>query len=158
MSVQAVPSEYGSLTAYLIVDNAVEAIAFYEKAFGAKEKTRLEMPGGKLGHAEMIIGDRIFMMADEVPDMGLLGPKSRGGTTVTFCVYVENVDEKFAHAIAAGGKEVRPVADQFYGDRSGTLEDPFGHQWTLASHIEDMTDEQMKERFAAMMAQDGPEI
>jgi PhnB protein len=148
---QPIPEGYHSVTPYLYVKGAAAAIQFYEEALGAKELMRLEGPGGTLGHAEVQIGTSRIMLADEHPDMDVLGPQSRCGTTVGFCVYVPDVDTAFARAISAGGKEVRPVQDQFYGDRSGTLLDPFGHQWTIATHMEDLDQEEVERRMAEMM-------
>jgi PhnB protein len=152
MSVQPIPEGYHSLTPYLILDGAAEAIAYYKAAFGAKELMRLPMPGGKIGHAELQIGDSRFMMADEFPEMGARGPKSIGGSPVGLCLYLPDVDAAFARAVAAGGTVERPVSDQFYGDRAGTLVDPFGHKWTLATHTEDVSSEEMARRMAGMGA------
>lgn len=148
--VQPIPDGYAGAIPYLFVKGAAKAIDFYKAAFGAEEVMRLDMPGGMIGHAEIKIGGDIVMLADEHEGMGALGPETRGGTTVGFCVYVEDVDAAFAKAIEAGGKEQRPVQDQFYGDRSGTFIDPFGHQWTLATHVEDVTPQLIAERMAAM--------
>ena len=139
------PEGYHSVTPYLIIDGAAQAIDFYKKAFGATEKLRFPM-GDRIGHAELMIGDSFVMLADEFPDMGHLGPKARGGTTASFLIYVDDVDRAFRKAIEAGGAEKRPVEDQFYGDRAGTLEDPFGHQWTLATHVEDVPEQEMQAR------------
>lgn len=147
MSVRAIPEGYHSVTPYLIVDGAEAAIRFYEQALGAKEVLRLPM-GDKLGHAEVKIGDSHVMLSDEWPDMGMLGPVSRGGTTASLMIYVEDVDAAFARALAAGAVQERPVEDQFYGDRSGTFIDPFGHRWTLSTHIEDVPEEEMQRRMA----------
>ena len=151
MSVQKIPSGYHSVTPYLIVDGAAAAIEFYKKAYGAQVVLQMPGPGGKVMHAEIRIGDSIVMLADEFPEMDARGPKSVGGTPVGLMIYVEDVDAQFAQALAAGAKEVRPVKDQFYGDRSGTLLDPFGHKWTLATHIEDVTVEETQRRFEAAM-------
>jgi len=150
MSVKPTPEGYHTLTAYLIMKDAAKAIDFYERALGAKELYRLDAPGGKIGHAEMTLGDSHIMIADEVPEMKILGPHSLGGSPVSFLVYVDDVDSAFPKAIAAGGKETKPLMTQFYGDRSGTLEDPFGHVWTLATHVEDVSPEDMEKRMAAM--------
>jgi PhnB protein len=153
-SVQPIPSGYHTVTPYLIVKGAAEAIEFYKQAFGAILHLCLAQPGGKIGHAEIRIGDSIIMLADEVPEMGYLSPHSTGGKSpVGLALYVEDVDARFRQAIAAGGKETRPVQDQFYGDRSGTLTDPFGHVWTIATHIEDVPQDEIERRFAAMMQQ-----
>ena len=151
MTVPFKPEGYHSVTPYLIVKDAKQALEFYAKAFGATELLRLADPGGGIMHCEFQIGDSKIMMAGEYPGMGALSPQTIGGTPVSFCIYVENCDEMFKQAIAAGGKEKRPVTDQFYGDRSGTLEDPFGHTWTVATHKEDFTPEQIEERAAKMM-------
>jgi PhnB protein len=146
MSVKAIPTGYHSLTPYMNVRGAADAIEFYKKAFGAKEKLRMPGPDGKIGHAELTIGDSTIMLADEFPQMKNFGPKALGGTTVSFMIYVENCDTIFKQALAAGGKETRPLKNQFYGDRSGTLEDPFGHTWTIATHVEDVSPEEMARR------------
>ena len=140
-----IPEGYHSVTPYLIVDDAKSAIDFYTRAFGAEEKFRLPM-GDKIGHAEIKIGDSFVMLADEFPDMGHLGPKNRGGTTVSLVVYVPDVNTAFPKAIAAGAKELKPLQDQFWGDRMGTLTDPFGHQWSLATHVQDVAPEEMEQR------------
>lgn len=154
MPVQPVPAGYHAVTPYLIVRGAARAIDFYKHAFGAAEVLRLDEPGagGRVMHAEIQVGDSRIMLADEFPAMGAVGPESLGGTSVGLLLYVADVDAQFARAVAAGGKVVRPVADQFYGDRAGTLLDPFGHKWTLATHTEDVSTEEMNRRFAAMMA------
>jgi PhnB protein len=153
MAVKPIPEGYHSVTPYLIVSNAGRALDFYKSAFGAKEMIRMEQPGGRIGHAEMQIGDSRVMLADEFPEMGAKSPDSLGGSPVGLMLYVQDVDSQFRQAIAAGAKEVRPVQDQFYGDRSGTLVDPFGHQWTLGTHKEDVSDEELKRRMAAAFAQ-----
>jgi PhnB protein len=149
MSVNPIPIGYHSVTPYLIVDNAAAAIAFYREAFGATEVLRLPM-GGRIGHAEVKIGDSHVMLSDEWPEMEMVGPASRGGTSVSLALYVTDVDLAFARALAAGAREERPVEDQFYGDRTGTLIDPFGHRWSLATHIEDVAPEEMQRRLEAM--------
>ena len=143
--VKPIPEGYHSVTPYLIVDDANAAIDFYKKAFGATEKFRLPM-GDKIGHAEIKIGDSFVMLADEFPDMGHLGPKARGGTTVSLLIYVEDVDSAFKQAIEAGAKEVRPVENQFWGDRMGTLTDPFGHQWSLGTTVEEVSPQELETR------------
>jgi PhnB protein len=153
MSVSPIPTGYHSVTPYLIVSNAQRAIEFYKQAFGATEVLRLQSPDGKVGHAEVKIGDCHVMLADEFPDMGAKSPQSIGGTPVGFCIYLPDVDVAFDKAVAAGGNVERPVQDQFYGDRAGTIIDPFGHKWTLATHIEDVPQEEVERRFAAMMKQ-----
>lgn len=157
MSVNHIPEGYHSVTPYLIVDGAAEAIRFYGEAFGASEVLRMPMgDSGKLAHAEIRIGDSHVMLSDEWPDMGLLGPKARGGATASPMIYLEDADAAFARAVAAGCTAERPPEDQFWGDRMGTLVDPFGHRWTLATHIEDVGEEEMerrmKEAFCAQAA------
>jgi len=149
MTVKAVPDGYEGITPYLICKNAEAAIEFYKKAFGAVELFRVGEPGRKVGHAEMKIGNVIFMLADEFPDIGAISPQTLGGTPVTFYVYVEDVDGFTQKAIGEGLKVLKPVADQFYGDRSGHFEDPFGHKWGFATHVEDLTPEQLNERAKA---------
>ena len=140
-----IPEGYNSVTPYLIVDDAKRAIEFYAQAFGAEEKFRLPM-GEKIGHAEIKIGDSFVMLADEFPEMNHLGPNSRGGPTSSIVLYVEDVDTSFKKAIDAGATEQRPVQNQFWGDRMGTLTDPFGHQWSLATHVEDVPEDEMQTR------------
>lgn len=152
MSVKPIPEGYHSVTPYMTVDDADAAIRFYEKAFGASEVLRLG-EGRMVVHAEIRIGDSHIMLSDEVPQMGLAGPKTRGGPTSSLLVYVDDVDAAFARALAAGATEERAVQDQFYGDRSGTLTDPFGHRWTLSTHIEDVSPDEMKQRMAAFAPQ-----
>jgi PhnB protein len=146
MAPRPIPEGYHTATPYLIVKGAAEALEYYKKAFGARETMRFAAPGGKIGHAEIRIGDSAIMLADEHPDMGYRGPKSIGGTPVSILLYVEDVDRWFERAIAAGGKVMRPVANQFYGDRTGTLTDPFGHVWSISSHVEDVSPEEMHRR------------
>jgi PhnB protein len=152
--VKPIPEGYHSLTPYLIIDGAAEAMEYYKKAFGAVELFRMDH-GGKIGHAEMKIGDSPFMLGDEHPEMGYRGPKSIGGTPVSLMIYVEDVDTIYKQAIDAGGTEVKALQDQFYGDRSGTLTDPFGHVWTVATHTEDVAPEEMEKRIAAAHAAHG---
>jgi PhnB protein len=152
MSVSHVPVGYHAITPYLVVDRAEAAIDFYTRAFGAREVMRLPM-GDKIGHAEMKIGDSIFMLADEFPDMGILGPKSRGGPTSSLLIYTADVDALFTQALDAGGTTEQAPQDQFWGDRMGTLVDPFGHRWSLATHKEDLSEEEMQRRMAAMPQQ-----
>lgn len=142
-----IPEGYHSVTPYLVVDDAKAAIDFYKRAFGAQEKFRMEM-GDRIGHAEILIGDSHVMLADEFPEMDHRGPKALGGTPVSLMIYVEDVDKVFPQALAAGAKEQRPLVNQFYGDRSGTLIDPFGHQWTVSTHIEDVPEDEMQRRMA----------
>ena len=139
-----------TVTAYLTVDDAEAAIEFYRNAFGATEHMRLQM-GDQIGHADILIGDTHVMLSDEFPDMGKLGPKARGGATSSLMIYVPDADAAFDKAIAAGGELVRPVEDQFYGDRCGSLKDPFGHEWTISTHVEDVSEEEMNQRMQAMM-------
>lgn len=152
MPVKPIPDGYHTATPYLIVKGAADAIEFYKKAFGATEMLRMPTPDGKVMHAEIKIGDSPIMLADECPEMGARSPQTIGGSPVSLMLYVEDVDKLFAQAIAAGGKVKRPVADQFYGDRSGGLEDPFGHQWHLSTHVEDVSPEELKKRADAMFA------
>lgn len=144
------PPGFHTVTPYLYIRGAAEAIEFYKQAFGAEELFRMPMPDGKLGHAEIQIGDSRIMLADETPEVGVTSPQTLNGTTASYLIYVENVDERFAQALAAGGEVVRPLADQFYGDRTGCLKDPFGHIWTLSTHIEDVSPEEMQRRMDAM--------
>ncbi|MBA3563997.1 MAG: VOC family protein [Gammaproteobacteria bacterium] len=153
MAVKHQPEGYHTATPYLIVNGAAAAIDFYKKAFGATELFRMDAPGGKIGHAEIKIGDSPIMLADEHPDMGQRGPQALGGTPVSIMIYVKDVDARFKKAVAAGAKEVKALQDQFYGDRSGTIKDPFGHVWTISTHIEDIPPEEMQERAEAAMAQ-----
>ena len=147
-----IPEGYHSVTPYLIIDGATDAIDFYKQAFGAKENFRMPV-GDRIAHAELEIGDSIIMLADEYRDMGHLSPKARGGTSVSLMLYVPDVDSTFKQAIGAGAKEKQAVKDQFYGDRSGTLEDPFGHQWTIATHVEDVPEAEMESRMKAFTQQ-----
>jgi PhnB protein len=154
MSAKAIPEGYHSVTPYLIVDGAESAIDFYRRAFGAEEVLRLPM-GDKLGHAEIRIGDSVVMLADEFPDMGYLGPKSRGGATSSLMIYVEDMDAVFARAVAEGATAERPPEDQFWGDRMGSLIDPFGHRWSIATHIEDLSEEETMRRMEEWTAKQG---
>ena len=153
-NVKPIPDGYHSVTPYLIINGAADAIDFYKKAFGATELFRMDHEG-KVGHAEIKIGDSPIMLADEAPQMGYLGPKAIGGSPVSIMIYVEDVDTIYNQAIKAGGEELKPLTDQFYGDRSGTLKDPFGHVWHVATHKEDVTPEEMDKRMAAMAASAG---
>lgn len=141
---------YRRVTPYLHVDGAEAAIDFYSNVFGAQERMRLPGPGGKLAHAELMFGDSVVMLADEFPDMGILGPKAVGGTPVMINLYVEDVDATFAAAVEAGSTELTPVDQMFYGDRAGQLIDPFGHHWSIATHVEDVSPEVMAKRMAEM--------
>lgn len=151
--VQPIPDGYPRVTPYLIVDGAAQAIDFYSQVLGATERMRMGAPGGNIGHAELQLGDSVVMLADEAPDMGYLGPKSIGGTPVTISVYVEDVDATFANALRKGATEVRAVENQFYGDRSGQFEDPFGHRWNVQTHVEDVPPDEMAKRAAEAMKQ-----
>jgi len=144
--VQPIPPGYHSVTPYLCIDGAADAIDFYKKAFGAKERMRMGAPGGKIAHAEITLGDSILMMADEFPEMDFRSPKARGGTPVTLHIYVKNVDQAFARAVEAGATVKQPVKNQFYGDRSGTLQDPYGHIWHLSTHVEELSMMEIKKR------------
>ena len=146
MATQAIPEGYRTATPYLIVQGAAEAIDFYKRAFGATEMLRMADPQGRVGHAEIRIGDSVIMLADEHPGMGYRGPRTLGGSSVSILLYLEEVDRVVERAVRAGARVLRPVANQFYGDRSGTLEDPFGHVWTIATHIEDVAPEELKRR------------
>ena len=148
MAVAPIPAGYHSVTPYLVVKGAAAAIDFYKKAFGATELLRLPLPDGKVAHAEVKIGDSPVMLADE--NEAFRGPQPGAGAPVSLMVYVPDVDRVFAQALAAGAKEMRPLADQFYGDRLGTLVDPFGHVWSLATHVEDVTPDEIGRRFAKM--------
>jgi PhnB protein len=148
-TVKAIPDGYHSVTPYLSISGAAAAIDFYKKAFGAVELFRMEQPDGKIGHAEIKIGDSPIMLADEYPEMNSVGPKTLGGTSVSLLIYVEDVDTVFKTAIEAGAQEQRPVEDKFYGDRMGSLIDPFGHVWHVGTHVEDVSPEEMEKRAAA---------
>lgn len=150
-NVKPVPTDRPALTPYLVVKGAAKAIEFYTKAFGAKEQFRLTEPQGKVGHAELAVGGALFMLADEYPDFGALSPASVGGTPVTMHLYVDDVDRTVERAVAAGATVLRPVKDEFYGDRTGMIADPFGHKWQLASHKEDVSPQEMQKRWSAML-------
>jgi PhnB protein len=141
------------VTAYLCVADAARAIGFYEKAFGAKESMRLSEPSGRVGHAQLQIGDDVFMLADEFPDFGVRGPRAYGGSPVRMNLQVADADTVVEQAVAAGAKIVRPVENQFYGERSGTIEDPFGHVWIVSTHKEDVSVGEMQRRWDAMRKQ-----
>ena len=153
-NVKSIPDGYHSVTPYLVIKGAADAIEFYKKAFGATELFRMEHEG-KIGHAEIKIGDSPIMLADEHPAMGHVGPKTLGGSPVSLMIYVDDVDTIFNQAIESGSEPVKPLQDQFYGDRSGTLKDPFGHVWTVATHKEDVSPEEMGKRMAAASGQAG---
>jgi PhnB protein len=150
--VQPIPKGYHDVTPYLSIRGAAEAIEFYKKALGAAEVMRMPGPAGKLGHAEIRIGGSRVMLSDEYPEMDFLGPQTRGGTSVHLHVYVCDVDAVVERAVAAGAKLLRPVEDKFYGDRTGTLQDPFGHVWHVSTHVEDVPPKEMKKRAAEMAA------
>ena len=144
--VNPIPDNYPQVTPYLCVDGASAAIDFYVTVFGASERMRMPEPSGKIGHAELEIGDSMIMLADEFPEIGIKSPKTIGGTPVTINVYVEDVNAVFDRALANGAESLRPVEDQFYGDRSGQFLDPFGHRWSVASRIEEISPEEMAGR------------
>ncbi len=151
MAVKPIPDGYHTVTPYLIVRDAARALDFYRQALGAEELFRMPSPDGKVAHAEIQVGTSRIMLGDECPAMNARSAQTIGGSPVGLCVYVEDVDARFAKAIAAGGKQIRPVKNQFYGDRSGTLEDPFGLQWTIATHVEDVPPEELGKRAAQAM-------
>ncbi len=146
--VNPIPDGYPRVTPYLIVDGATAAIDFYKSVLGATERMRMAGPDGKLGHAELEIGDSVIMLADEHPEMNARGPKTVGGTPVFLHVYVEDADSVFERAVEAGAEPLQPVEDKFYGDRSGGFEDPFGHHWNVATHVEDIPPDEMSKRAA----------
>jgi PhnB protein len=148
-TVKPIPEGYHSVTPYLIFSGAGEAIAFYKTALGAEEVMRMDSPGGKVGHAEIKIGDSRIMLADEHPEIGALSPKTVGGSPVSIHLYVENVDRAVERAVAAGAKLIQPVEDKFYGDRTGGIEDPFGYRWYIATHKEDLTMDEIRGRAPA---------
>ena len=150
---QAIPKGYHTVTPSLVVAGAAKAIDFYKKALGAEEIMRFPGPDGTLMHAEIRIGDSTVMLGDEMPEQGARGPKSIGGTPVSFFVYKEDVDAAWKRAVDAGGKQIMPLADQFWGDRTGCIEDPFGHHWWLAQHVEDLTPEEIRKRGEAFFSQ-----
>ena len=145
-AVHYIPKGYNSITPYLVIKGAAEAIEYYKKVFGATELFRMPDPSGRIGHAELMIGDSHIMLADEFPEMNYRGPVSDGSSPVSLLLYVEDVDSIVERAIAAGAKVLKPVQDQFYGDRSGFIQDPFGHLWGVATHKEDVSPEEMEER------------
>ena len=148
--VKSIPEGFHALTPYLVVDGAARAIEFYKEAFGAQEVMRMDAPDGKVGHAELKVGDSIFMLADECTDSSQRAPQSLGGTSVGLMIYVEDVDAVVERAVSAGAKLERPVKDQFYGDRTGGVVDPFGHSWYVATHVEDVSPEELQRRVAAL--------
>ena len=149
--VKPIPDGYQQVTPYLTVDGASTAIDFYTEVLGAKERMRMADPGGKVGHAELTIGESVIMLSDEYADRGVVGPKTVGGTPVMINVYVEDVDAVYDRAVKAGAKALRPVENQFYGDRTGQFEDPFGHRWSVATHVEDVSPDEMAKRAAEAM-------
>jgi PhnB protein len=153
MAALPIPAGYHTVTPYLVVRGCARALEFYKRAFGATELFRMESPSGKIGHAEMRIGDSMVMLADEHPEMGALSPESVGGSPVGLHVYVDDVDAVADEATKAGAIVERAVQDQFYGDRSGTFLDPFGHRWTIATHVEDVSPEELEVRVKAMQQQ-----
>lgn len=152
MAVTPIPEGYATLTPYLTVDDAAGAIEFYKKAFGAKDRVRMDAPGGKIGHAELEIGDSLVMLSDALPQFSTRSPKELGGTSVSVFMYVEDVDAVVKQAVDAGATVRTEVEDQFWGDRFGSVEDPFGHVWSIATHVEDVPPAEMAERAKAAMA------
>lgn len=150
MAVQPIPERYQRVTPYLNIAGAADAIDFYCTVLGASERMRMGGPGDTIGHAELDLGGSVIMLADENPEVGNKSPDTLGGTPVSLMVYVEDVDSTFRAAIAAGATEIQAVEDKFYGDRSGTFKDPWGHEWTVASHVEDVPEEEMERRMAEM--------
>jgi PhnB protein len=146
MPVRPIPEGYSTVTPYLIVTGAADAIDFYKKVFGASELMRFDQPDGKIAHAEIQIGDTKIMLADESPEQGYRSPKALGGSGTSLMLYVDDVDRVFSRAIDAGARSQQPVKDQFYGDRSGALIDPFGHLWTVATHVQDVDPDEMQRR------------
>ena len=152
MAVKPIPEGYRTVTPYLAVDDAAEAIAYYKKAFGAKERGRMETPDGRIGHAELEIGDSLVMLSDPIPEATTRTPKELGGTSASVFLYVEDVDAVVKRAVDAGATVTMEVADQFWGDRFGSVQDPFGHSWSIATHVEDVPPEEMPERAKKAMA------
>ncbi|MER5203741.1 VOC family protein [Streptomyces sp. NPDC002825] len=146
MTVQPIPEGYPRVTPYLCVDGAAAAIDFYVSVLGATERMRMPAPDGRIGHAELELGNSLIMLADEFPEMNFRSPKAVGGTPITLHVYVEDVDAVFAEAVSRGAKELSAVKNEFYGDRTGQLEDPFGHRWNLSTHVEDVPPEELEKR------------
>jgi len=153
MSAKPIPEGYHTLTPYLAVDDAAKAIDFYKEAFGATEKMRMEAPGGKIGHAELEIGDSLVMLSDPFPQSTVKSPNALGGTSASVFMYVEDVDAVVQQAVDVGATVTMEVEDQFWGDRFGSISDPFGHTWSIATHVEDLTPEEIAERGKAAMAQ-----
>jgi len=152
MATQPIPEGYHTITPYLAVDDAAQAIDYYTRAFGAKERVRMEAPDGKIGHAELEIGDSLIMLADQFPQATTSPPTELGGTSASVFMYVEDVDAVVKRAVDAGATVTMEVADQFWGDRFGSVKDPFGHLWSIATHVEDVPPEEMAERAKAAMA------
>jgi PhnB protein len=152
MAAKPVPEGYHNVTPYLVIDGAAKAIEFYTNAFGATELFRMEMSGGKLAHAEIKIGDSVVMLADAHPERGYKSVQAYGGSAIGLMIYLPGVDEVFKRAVAAGAIVKEDVNDKFYGDRSGTVQDPFGIFWTVATHVEDVSPEEMQRRMASMAA------
>jgi PhnB protein len=152
-NVRPIPEGYHTVTPYICVRDAAAALEFYKNAFGAIEEVRMQDPSGKVGHAEIKIGDSHIMLADEFPEMEFRSPQSIGGTPVTIHLYVEDVDAMVDRAVSAGATLVRPVKDEFYGDRSGSIKDPFGHSWSISTHKEDVSPEEIEKRVAALYGQ-----
>ncbi|MFN0028284.1 MAG: VOC family protein [Acidimicrobiales bacterium] len=152
MAVDPIPADYPRVSPYLSVDGAAAAIEFYGAVFGAIERVRMDAPDGKIGHAEVQIGDSVIMLSDTFPGMGAPSPTALGGSPVTLMVYVTDVDDVFSRALQAGAKEISPVENQFYGDRTAQFEDPFGHRWNVATHVEDVSPEEMQRRATAAMS------
>jgi PhnB protein len=152
MTTKPIPEGYHAVTPYLALDDAAEAIEFYKKAFGAKERVRMDAPGGKIGHAELEIGDSLVMLADTFPQSTTRPPNELGGTSAGVFLYVEDVDQVVKRATDAGATITMEVADQFWGDRFGSVKDPFGHSWSIATHVEDVPPEEMAERAKEAMA------
>jgi PhnB protein len=155
MPPQPVPEGYSTVTPYLAVEDAAAAIEYYKKAFGAKERVRMDAPDGKIGHAEIEIGDSIVMLSDPFPQASTKPPKELGGTSASVFMYVEDVDSVVQDALDAGATVTMPVEDMFWGDRFGTVQDPFGHQWSIATHVEDVPPAEMEERAKKAMAEMG---
>ena len=151
--VKPIPDDYPRVTPYLCVDGAAAAIEFLSEVFGAVERMRIAAPDGKIGHAEVAIGDGLIMVSDEYPEMDVVGPKTIGGTAVTLSVYVEDADATYAKAVAAGAIAERPVETHFYGDRSGMFVDPFGHRWNVSTHVEEVDPDEMARRSAEMFGE-----
>ena len=151
--VQPIPDDYPRVTPYLCVDGAAAAIDFMVEVFDATERMRIAAPDGKIGHAEVAIGDSIIMVSDEYPEMDVIGPKTIGGTAVTLSVYVEDADATYAKAVAAGATAERPVETHFYGDRGGQFIDPFGHRWNVSTHVEDVAPDELARRSAEMFGE-----